>query len=389
MARSIRRDMRPKTPRRVVAAAAAALLSLSACGGMSEETSGDASAAAGNSECTTMTPVRVVLQWVAQAQFAGYYAAKDKGYYAEECLEVSIQEGGVNIVPQQVLSAGNAEFAVTHVTKTMATREQGADLVNIGQVFQRGAYLQVAWADSGIKQLSDLKGKRVGSWGFGNELVLYAAMRGSGVDPDKDVTIVQQPFDMSLLLKREADAVQAKTYNEYAQLLETVNPQTGKLYQPEDFSVINLQDAGYTSLEDGIYARGDWLTEEENQDVAVRFLKASYKGWGLCRDNMDECVDIVLNNGSALGKGHQRWMMNEVNKLIWPSPSGIGMMEKEAWDQTIEIATDAKVLKAAPGEGAYRTDLTEKAIEELKAEDFDVTGENYQPETLEVTPGGK
>ncbi|CAM5743285.1 hypothetical protein SHIRM173S_09452 [Streptomyces hirsutus] len=126
---------------------------------------------------------------------------------------------------QQVLSAGNAEFAVSHVTKTMVTREQGADLVNIGQAFQRGAYLQVAWADSGIKTLADLKGKRVGSWGYGNELTLFAAMRGSGVDPKKGAEIIQQPFDMSLLLKREVDAAQAKTYNEYAQLPGDHEPQ--------------------------------------------------------------------------------------------------------------------------------------------------------------------
>ncbi|MER6827642.1 ABC transporter substrate-binding protein [Streptosporangium sp. NPDC000563] len=389
MFRSLRRLPRPRVNRRAVGAVVvAATLSLSACG-MSEDTTASGSGAEDTTSCQTRTPVRLVLQWVAQSQFAGYYAAKEKGYYDAECLDVTIQEGGVNIVPQQVLSAGNAEFAVSHVTKTMATREQGADLVNIGQVFQRGAYLQVAWADSGIKQLADLKGKKVGSWGFGNELVLFAAMKGAGVDPAKDVTVVQQPFDMSLLLKREVDAAQAKIYNEYAQLLETVNPETGALYKPEDFSAISLQDAGYTSLEDGIYARGDWLAEDANKDVAVKFLKATYKGWGFCRDDLTGCVEIVLNNGSALGQGHQTWMLNEVNKLVWPSPDGIGTVDQKAWDQTIKIAIDAKVLKADPGEGAFRRDLTEKADQELKAEGFDITGEGYKPETVELTAGGK
>ncbi|MEU0483091.1 ABC transporter substrate-binding protein [Streptosporangium sp. NPDC006013] len=389
MPRSLRRLARPRVNRLIAGAlVAAATLSLSACG-MSEETTASGSGAGNTASCQTRTPIRLVLQWVAQSQFAGYYAAKEKGYYADECLDVTIQEGGVNIVPQQVLSAGNAEFAVSHVTKTMVTREQGADLVNIGQVFQRGAYLQVAWADSGIKQLADLKGKKVGSWGFGNELVLFAAMRGAGVDPAKDVTVVQQPFDMSLLLKREVDAAQAKTYNEYAQLLETINPKTGALYKPEDFSAISLQDSGYTSLEDGIYARGDWLAKDANKDIAVKFLKATYKGWGFCRDDLDGCVEVVLNNGSALGKGHQTWMLNEVNKLVWPSPAGIGTIDQKAWDQTIKIAVDAKVLKADPGEGAFRGDLTEKADQELKAEGFDVTGDGYKPGTVELTAGGK
>lgn len=377
----------PVRPLRPAAGLAAAAMLLTGCGGMSGGTS-KAAAEAGK-DCAARTKVRVVLQWVAQAQFAGYYAAKEKGFYDKECLDVTIQEGGVNIVPQQVLSAGNAEFAVSHVTKTMVTREQGADLVNIGQVFQRGAYLQVAWADSGIKSLADLKGKRVGSWGYGNELTLYAALRGSGVEPGKDAKIIQQPFDMSLLLKRQVDAAQAKTFNEYAQLLESKNPKTGELYQPSDFTTVNLQDAGYQSLEDGVYAKGDWLANKANQETAVKFLKATYQGWGYCRDDLDGCVDIVLKNGSALGKGHQTWMLNEVNKLIWPAKAGVGTMDKAAWDQTIDIAVKAGVLKKDPGQGAYRTDLTERADQELKTDGFDITGDSYQPQQVTITQGGK
>ncbi|MFY1701738.1 MULTISPECIES: ABC transporter substrate-binding protein [Micromonospora] len=386
MALHLRRTSRRNRPITIAATLTAVLLAASACGGMSDGPSESAAEAAKN--CETTTKVRVVLQWVAQAQFAGYYAAKEKGYYAEECLDVTIQEGGVNIVPQQVLSAGNAEFAVSHVTKTMVTREQGADLVNIGQVFQRGAYLQVAWADSGIKELTDLKGKKVGSWGYGNELVLFAAMKDAGVDPTKDAEIIQQPFDMSLLLRKEVDAAQAKTYNEYAQLLETKNPDTGQLYQPSDFSVINLQDAGYTSLEDGVYARGDWLNEQVNQDTAVKFLKASYRGWGFCRDELDGCVDIVLNAGSALGKGHQTWMLNEINKLIWPAANGVGMMDQAAWDQTIKIAMGGGVLKGVPDSDAFRTDLSKRANDELGADGFDANGNSYTPETVTITEGG-
>ncbi|WP_240423655.1 ABC transporter substrate-binding protein [Microbacterium halotolerans] len=367
----------------MTAALASSALLLTGCVGMDGASDGEAI----NDSCETVDDVTVVLQWVTQAQFAGYYAAEENGYYADRCLDVTIQEGGTNVVPQQVLASGNAEFAVAHVTKAMVSRAEGADIVNIGQVFERGAYLQVAWADTGIDSLDDIAGTSMGSWGSGNELVLYAALQASGVDPATDVDVVQQPFDMSLLLNREVDSVQAKTYNEYAQLLETVDPDTGELHQEDDFSLINLQDEGFASLEDGIYAADGWLAEEGNEDIAARFLAASYQGWISCRDDADACVQAVLAQGSALGATHQEWMMNEVNALIWPAGDQIGVMDEAAWDQTIDIAIDGEVLAEEPTDG-YRTDLTEAALALLAVDGLDTVGADWRRAEVELTEGG-
>lgn len=368
-----------------------AVAALSACGGMSDaSTSSTAAAAAASSAgCEEVDQVTVVLQWVTQAQFAGYYAAKENGDYAKRCLDVTIQEGGTNVVPQQVLASGNAQFAVSHVIKSMASREQGADIVNISQTFERGAYLQVSWADSGITSLQSLEGTTLGSWGGGNELTLFAAMEASGVDPTTDVTVVQQPFDMSLLLNREADSVQAKTYNEYAQLLETVDPATGQLYQPSDFSALNLQDLGFGTLEDGVYAQQSWLEQGDNADIAARFIAATDEGWIHCRDDADSCVDTVVAQGSALGRSHQAFMMNEINKLIWPSTAGIGTLSTDAWDETVAVGVEGGVLAAAPDAGAYRTDINDAALALLEQDGVDVDGASWTPATVQLTEGGK
>jgi NitT/TauT family transport system substrate-binding protein len=340
-------------------------------------------------ECESKDEVTVQLKWVAQSQFAGYYAAKDLGYYDDACLDVTIQEAGGNIVPMQQLASGNVEFAVDHAINAMVAREEGADPVNIAQVFQRGGYLQVGWADSGIKTIDDLRGTKVGSWGYGNELILYAALRGAGIEPNVDAEIVQQPFDTSLLLRREVDTIQAKTYNEYAQLLEATNPDTGELYQPEDFVAINLNELGYDSLEDGIYAQADWLADGDNADIAERFLEASFKGWASCRDDFEGCVNIVLDAGTTLGQGHMTWMLNEINKLIWPSPAGIGMMDADAWDRTVKVGLDGEIITAAPSDDAYRTDLAQAAVDALTAAGVDVNGTDYAPIDVQVTPGGE
>jgi len=336
-----------------------------------------------------LTPIRLQLQWVTQSQFAGYYAALAQGFYADEGLDVTILEGAVEIVPQQVVAAGEAEFGIAWVPKMLASREAGADLVNIAQVFQRSGTLQVGWADAGIATVEDWAGKRVGTWGFGNEWEVFAALRQAGIEPDdaSQVTIVQQPFDMSLLLNREIDLAQAMTYNEYAQLLEATNPDTGELYQPEDFTVFNYNDVGTAMLQDHVFARESWLAEAGNEDLAVRFLRASFKGWIFCRDNFDDCVSTVLDNGPTLGEGHMRWQLNEVNALIWPAPQGIGMLDEASYKQTVDISTEFKVLTKAPDATAARTDLAQQALEGLA--DADTKGESFQKLDVEVTPGGE
>ena len=350
-------------------------------------------AACGGSEDapTEQTPVTIQLQWVTQSQFAGYYAALDQGFYTDEGLDVTILEGAVEIVPQQVVAAGDAEFGVAWVPKMLASREGGVDLVNIAQIFQRSGTQQIAWADSGINSVEDWAGMRVGTWGFGNEWEVFAALRQADIEPDDpdQVTIVQQPFDMSLLLNREIDVAQAEIYNEYAQLLEATNPETGELYQPEDFTVFDYNDVGTAMLQDHIFVQEEWLAEDGNEEIATAFLRATFRGWIFCRDNFDECVDIVLDNGSTLGESHMRWQLNEINALIWPSPDGIGVMDDGLYQQTVDISVEFGVISEAPGDNALRTDLAEQAVSDLEGDDVDVTGSGFSRIDIELKAGGE
>jgi NitT/TauT family transport system substrate-binding protein len=338
-------------------------------------------------------PVRLQLQWVAQSQFAGYFAALDQGFYTDEGLDVTILEGAVEIVPQQVVASGGAEFGIAWVPKVLESREAGADLVNIGQIFQRSGTLQVSFVETGIESVADFAGMRIGTWGFGNQHELFAAMRAEGIDPNNpdDVTVVQQPFDMSLLINGEVDAAQAMIYNEYAQVLEQTNPDTGELYQPEDLNVIDFNDVGTAMLQDHIFVSEAWLAEEANEDIAVKFLRASYRGWAFCRDNFDACVEIVLENGTTLGESHQRWQLNEINGLIWPSENGIGVLDEALWDQTVAVALEGEVISAEPDEGASRTDLAQAALEGLQADypDLDLMGMDWERIEVELQPGGE
>ena len=395
---------------RLVGAAAVGAVVLTACSsgsestdGAAEETTAEETAAtettteeteAAAAECTELTPVSLQLQWFVQSQFAGYYAAKDKGFYEEQCLDVTILEGGVDIVPQTVLAQGGADFAISWVPKALSSREQGAGIVDVAQVFQRSGTLQVSWADSGITTPEDFAGKTLGNWGFGNEYELFAAITKAGLDPAADLSLVQQQFDMVALLNREIDAAQAMTYNEYAQLLEAVNPETGELYQPADFNIVNYNDVGVAMYQDAIWASEERLTDPAYQDTTRRFVTAALQGWTYCRDNAQECADIITANGSKLGASHQLWMMNEINKLIWPSPKGVGMIDEALWKQTVDIALGTKNLEGAaiitadPGPAAYTNQYAMDANAYLLELGLDTTGEGFTPITVELKEGG-
>ncbi len=388
-----------KTKSLKIALAGIAVMSLiaGACGGSDDAATEEVvteESAAPAAECVTPTPVKLQLQWFTQAQFAGYYAAQDQGFYTEQCLDVTILEGALDITPQNVLADGQADFAISWVSKALASREGGADIVNIAQVFQRSGTLQVSFKDKNIATPADFKGKNIGNWGYGNEFEIFAALTKAGLDPAKDVKLVQQQFDMAGLLAGDIDAAEAMTYNEYAQVLEAINPKTKALYTADDFNVVSYEAEGVGMLQDAIWADGKRLSDAAYVDTATRFVAASLQGWAFCRDNTSACRDIVVSKGSKLGASHQLWQMNEVNKLIWPAAGGAGMIDAAAWERTASLSQTAKnleggtVLTKAPDAGSYTNDIVTAALALLNAKGVDTTGSAYMPETVTLTEGG-
>jgi NitT/TauT family transport system substrate-binding protein len=395
--------MRTRTMK-VLAAASAVGLLLAACGGDDETT--ETTAAGGGdtggglavdvSKCTAPAgdTVKLQLQWFTQGQFAGYFAAVDQGFYTDAGLTVEIVEGGVDIAPQKQLATGAVDFAISWVPKALAEREAGAKVTNIAQVFQRSGTLQVSFKDAGITSSKDFKGKKIGNWGFGNEYEIFAALSKEGLDPATDVTLIQQNFDMNGLLAGEIDAAEAMTYNEYAQVLEAVNPDTGELYTADDLNVVSYEAEGVGMLQDAIWADEARLSDPAYCGQALAFVKASLKGWAYCRDNVEACRDIVVAKGSKLGNSHQLWQVNEVNKLIWPAANGVGYIDEAAWNRTVEIASGTKnldgktVLTKAPDATSWTNDIVGEAIKQLEAEGVDVKGSSYAPTTVTLEEGG-
>src|SRR5258706_7959493 len=339
--------------------------------------------------------VKLQLQWVPQAQFAGYFAADKQGYFAAEGLTVQMVPGGPDVVPQAVGSQPDGpEFTISWVPKVLEAREGGSDLVDIAQIFQRSGTLSVSWKTTNITAPEGFAGKKVGVWGFGNEFEVTAGALKAGLtpglenhgDPKTQFQKVIQPFDMTLLLSKQIDVAEAMIYNEYAQVLEATNPETGALYTPDELNVINWNDYRVAMLQDAIFARKAWLDKEGNREIAVRFVRASLKGWIYCRDHAADCVQYTTDAGSLLGAGHQAWMMNEVNALVWPSPIGVGVLDPVQWGQTVKVAKGAGVIKNDPSINAYDPTIATDALAGIT--DGDTKGESFKKGTVTVTPGG-
>ena len=286
-----------------------------------------------------MPKVKVVLQWVVQSQFAGYFAAKDKGFYAEEGLDVEVVPGGPDVSNSQMVAAGNAEFGVGWLPgKILAPREGGAKLVNIAQVFRSSGMQLTCRKDAGVNSPADFKGKTLGVWFFGNEYPFLSWMDKLGLKTTggaDGVKVLKQGFNVDPLLQKQAACISTMTYNEYWQLIDAG-------MKPEQLAVFRYEDQGVATLEDGLYATEKSLADAKMADKLARFVKASIKGWDYAVQNQAEAVKIVLkNDASGVQKeAHQTRMMGEIAKLVGTGKTG--QLDMKAYERTVDTLMKGK-----------------------------------------------
>ncbi|MCP4072061.1 MAG: ABC transporter substrate-binding protein [Hyphomicrobiales bacterium] len=303
--------------------------------------------------------VTLQLKWVTQAQFAGYYVAKDKGFYGEENLDVEIKPGGPDIAPPQVIAGGGADVVLDWMPSALATREKGVMLVNIAQPFKSSGMMLTCRKDSGIKTPADFKGKTLGVWFYGNEYPFLSWMSQLGLSTDggaNGVTVLKQGFNVDPILQKQADCVSTMTYNEYWQIIDAG-------LTADELIVFKYQEQGVATLEDGIYVLEDSLKDAAFQDKMVRFVRASMKGWKWAEENPDAAADIVLENDSsgAQTEKHQRRMMGEIAKLTAGSNGSLDAADYQRTVDTLMKGGSDPVISKKP-EGAWTSMITDKAL---------------------------
>ncbi|CAN5431595.1 ABC transporter substrate-binding protein [soil metagenome] len=300
--------------------------------------------------------VTIQLKWVAQAQFAGYFVAKEKGFYKDAGLDVTIKPGGPDVAPSQVIAGCGADVIVDWMPSALASREKGVPLVNISQTFKKSGLMLTCRAETGIKKPADLKGKTLGVWYGGNEYPFLSWMSKLGLKTDgsKDgVKIIKQGFNVDPLLQKQADCVSTMSYNEYWQVVDGG-------FKPSQLVVFKYEDEGVATLEDGLYVVEKNLKDPAFVAKMAKFVKASEKGWEYAKANPDEAVKIILagdSTGAKTAKDQKR-MMTEIGKLLGPADGKLDMKDYERTVATLMAGGSDPVITKKP-EGATTTVVTD------------------------------
>jgi NitT/TauT family transport system substrate-binding protein len=281
--------------------------------------------------------VTLCLQWVHQAQFAGFYVAQDQGIFRRHGLAVTILPGGPGIDPLGELARGRCHFAMTWLIEGVARRSQGQGIVHLAQLIQRSSLLLVAFKKKGIRKLSDLAGRRVGLWPPPFAWPVRALFARQGIA----VREVVQGISMEPFLRGAVRAATATFYNEYHRLFQAgVNP--GEL------TVWRLADLGLDLPEDGLYARTDlWRSRPQ---VARRFVAAALAGWRRAAAHPDQALKSVMRR---VGRGlepsnlsHQRWMLQKMLELIRPRQGDgtLGRLNRAALQSVNRVLVERGVI---------------------------------------------
>ncbi len=303
--------------------------------------------------------VTLQLQWVTQAQFAGYYVALENGFYEDEGLDVTIQPGGPDIAPPQVLAGGGADVMLNWMPSALAARERGLPVVNIAQPFARSGLMLTCWADTGISEPADLAGNTIGVWFFGNEYPFLSWMSQLGIATDGSeggVTVLQQGFNVDPLLQRQADCISTMTYNEYGQVLDAG-------VSEDDLVTFKYEDQGVATLEDGMWVLEENLEDPDFVDRMARFVRASMRGWDWAEENPEDAAMIVLDydETGAQTAAHQIRMMGEISLLTAGSD---GRLDEAAYERTVAtlLAGGSDPVITAQPEGAWTSVVTDMAL---------------------------
>ncbi|WP_461680598.1 ABC transporter substrate-binding protein [Solidesulfovibrio sp.] len=286
----------------------------------------------------------LIPQWEPQAQFAGYYVALAKGFYAAEGVDMDILRGGPGRPPSRLLREGKARFGTFFLATAILERADGLPLVNLAQFVPRSTQLLIAKKADGIATPADLNGRRVSLWGPEFRLAAETFFRRNGVA----VASVPQGFTVDLFLRGGVAACSAMRYNEYHAILNAG-------LDPDELTVFALAEHGLDLPEDGLYTLE--ATARDDPELCRAVTRASIRGWLYAFEHPDEALGIVMSHVSAAhlptNRMHQQWMLHQVREAMTGSGTPLGELTRERYGAATKALKEAALLETVPDYEAF------------------------------------
>jgi NitT/TauT family transport system substrate-binding protein len=290
----------------------------------------------------------LIPQWEPQAQFAGYYVALTKGFYASEGLDLTILRGGPSQPPSRLLRQGTAQFGTFFLTTAIQERAAGLPLVNLAQFVPHSTLLLIARKADGILVPADLAGRRVSLWGPEFAMATDTFFQRNGLA----VTPVPQGFTVDLFLRGGVAACSAMRYNEYHAIVNAG-------LDPDELTVFSMADHGLDLPEDGLYALEE--TVRNDPDLCRAMTRGSIKGWLYAFAHPDEALDIVMSHVSAAhlptNRMHQQWMLTQMQQAMTVPGLPFGTLARDRYAVAAKALAEAGLIAAPPAFEAFHVPL--------------------------------
>lgn len=319
---------------------AALLLLLSACGERDggAEGSGKTLPQAEAERPTELFKLRYRLKWLHQAQFAGAYMAKEKGFYQDRGLDVEILPGGGDHQPYQSLMEGSTDISNFNLITALKYYDPQNPIVMLAQTSQKNSTLLVGKKSSGIRSIGDLRGKKIGVW------------RDEGGDHTRffleslnlDIRAIPLDWSVNLLLEDAVDMMNAMTYNEYHRVLMSG-------LDEDDLVVFDLADYSFDLVDDGIYTTQAFFDRHPRQ--CRDFTAATLAGWNYALQHPQETLAVVLRylreSHLPANPEHQAWMLDHMRSRVLEDPSRLGFLDPQDFELATRILMERGIITKA------------------------------------------
>lgn len=282
--------------------------------------------------------VTVQLSWFHGVEYAGFYTAIEKGYYADENIEVTLNAGGPEINPLDEVNNGNAQFGIGQGDSLILAKTNGQNFVSVAAIFKNNPLAITSLSSDNIQKPEDLVGKTVGAYSLDltsySDVSLLAFMSRTGLEKDTMNYALIQDFQGANEIK--AGNMDAMT-GMFATDQQVMAQQAG-----DTLNFIYYKDYGVDVYINTIFVKEE-LTQS-NPDLITRFLRATFKGYQYAIENPEEVAALAVKYDETLDLTYQQEVMKAQIPFLDTGDGSLGSMNENVWETTQDILIEFDLI---------------------------------------------